>query len=204
MNVLDKLQELWSAPRKRSASGRLLPRDSSTKAEAMHGRLLESFSEEQIVNEVTEFLSRMIELAGADKVPSREDRLRCAACLELVSGPRGIRIPVRPVQDMVRTFPITIWALEVARLITTYLNREELLEALIAGLTAEDRPEMVQNSLRAVKFYARFARRDGSSERLRSLVSQIAPIVAKYACDRDVKVARSAARGEKALEEYFA
>ena len=203
MNVLDELQELWSAPPDRGASGRVFPRDSSTKAEEIHGRLLESFFEDQIVNETSEFLNRMTDLVGAGKAPSRQDRLRCAACLELVSNSRGSRIAVRLVQDIVRSFPITLWSREVARIITAYLNREELLEALIAGLTAEDRPEMVQNCLRGVNLYARFARRDSASERLRSLVSQIAPIVAKYAHDDDVDVARRAARAEKALKEHF-
>jgi hypothetical protein len=202
VSVLDKLQELWSAPEP-GASGRVFPQISSTKAEEIHGRLLESFSEEQIVNETTEFLSRMTALLGADKTPTRQDRLRCAACLELVSNPRGIRIRVRLVQDIVRSFPITLWSREVARLIAVYLNREELLEALITGLTVEDRPKMVQNCLRGIKMYARFAHRGGASERLRSLVSQITPIVAKYALDGDVHLARRAARAEKALKEYF-
>jgi hypothetical protein len=203
MNVLDKLQELWSAPPDRSASGRVFPRDSSSKVEEIHGRLLESFSEEQIVNEISEFLSRMTALVGSYKAPSRQERLRCAACLELVSSPRGTRIPLRLVQDIVRSFPITIWSRDVARAIAAYLNREELLEALIAGLTAEDRPEMVQDCLRGVNLYARFARWDGASERLRNLVSQITPIVAKYVRYDDANIARRAARAEKALKEYF-
>jgi hypothetical protein len=54
-----------------------------------------------------------------------------------------------------------------------------------------------------LNMYARFARRDGAPERLRNLISQITPLIAKYAHDSDVNVARRAARAENALKEYF-
>lgn len=198
MEFLDELQKLWiSTPDDRPAP------DAPTRAERVYARLRGLFSEEQIIAEISQFLRRMISIMSVDKAPSRPDITRSICCLFLISDPHGIRISPRLVQDIVRVFPISIWYRVVIPVVEVYLSRAELLEALISGLREGSHPAIVENCLQGVRMYARFASTDDDPERLRDLVSRIAPLIARYTNDSHADIARYAARAQVALAAYL-
>jgi hypothetical protein len=198
MEILDELHRLWDSTRDSHSAT-----DASTKAERVYSRLRELFSEEQIINEITRFLNRIISLMSVDKAPDRPDIGRCTICLALISDPRGVRISSRLARDIARVFPISIWYRAVMPVVKAYLSRADLLEALIIGLRGESHPATIENCLQAVRMYAHSARKDDDPERVRDLVTRIAPLIERYKQDVRADIARYAARADVALRAYL-
>jgi hypothetical protein len=202
MGALDTILMLWSSTPASAAADDSYIRAVSMNAGEVAVRLLRSFPATQIVDEISHFLAEIVAVMETDGVPDRRRVFLCSCCLELISDAHGIRVPVDLVQDIVRTFPISIWYRSVTRVVTAYLSRADLLEALIKGLSGDPHLAIVENCLQGFRMYAKFAHRDDDARRLATLRQQIAPLIDGYITDARVDIARYAERAKTAFPMY--
>ena len=199
MSVLDTLLKLWNS----SATDDHYDRNESLKPAEILEQLQKAFPTEQIVAEISQSLGEMVALMSSDEVPSRRDIFLGACCLSLIADPQGVRVPLPLVQDIVRTFPMSIWYRALIPVVSRYLSRADLLEALIKNLSGTARPSLVENALQGVRMYGKFARKDDDPRRLIDLKNKIAPLIERYLHHQRIDFARHAERAPAALQQYF-
>lgn len=203
MDVLDALLGLWNSSPDSVATGGRYTR-SALKAPEVVVRLRRNFPETRIVEEISRFLAEMAALMESDGIPDRRDIFLCSCCLTLISDPDGVRVPLSLVQNLVRSFPISIWYRSMTRVVASYLSRADLLAALIRGLSVDAPPVVIENCLQGVRMYAKFALHKDDPAHLDSLKRQIAPLIEGYVSDPRSDIVRYAQRAKAALGVYVA
>ncbi len=207
ISVLERLLELWGLPPKKRNPRQ--PKDGwwrnrKRAVSVVMRELEETFSTEEVTDQVSELLRRVAARYRSGDFPGGDELSMSECCIVLAVADDGVTISKELAKEIVGGFLSPYSYVEVQSIIARYLDGEEVMQVILDGLRDNAAPTHVTvSNLQALRHYRKSMQMSAGSEtasKLKQAIGQEIEALLDSDTERIRKSAQHALRSLEALD----